>query len=93
MESSGFPDLISFADLNLARIFPHNVALGAGAIASNDPELWTSTIRTFAQEIRDGRRSFALGETATQIAQGRVASDNTVWTAIAAGTRRLLKTA
>ena len=93
MEAVGFPDLLAFADLNLAQIFPHNIALGSGAIASNDPELWTSTIRTFAQEIRDGKRSFALGETATEIAQGRVASDNTVWTAIAAGTRRLLKTA
>ena len=93
MEAVGFPDLLAFADLNLARIFPHNVALGCGAIASGDPELWTSTIRAFAAEIRSGKRSFELGETATQIAQGRVASDNTVWTAIAAGTRRLLKTA
>ena len=88
-----FPALLSFADLNLARIFPHNVALGRWGYCE-----WvilncgSATIRAFAQEIRDGRRSFELGETATQIAQGRVASDNNVWTAIAAGTRRLLKT-
>ena len=93
MESAAFPDLLASADLNLVRIFPHNVALGCGAIASGDPELWISTIRAFAQEVRDGRRSFALGETAAQIATARAASDNTVWTAIAAGTRRLLKTA
>ena len=74
MEAVGFPDLLAFADLNLARIFPHNVALGCGAIASDDPKLWTSTIRAFAQEIRDGKRSFQLGETAMEIAQGRVAS-------------------
>ena len=93
MEASGFPDLLSFADLNLARIFPHNVFLGAGAIASGDPELWVETIRRYAAEIRSGTRSFELGETATQIAEARAASDDTVWRAIAAGTRRLLKTA
>ena len=93
MESSSFPDLLSFAELNLARIFPHNVFLGSGAIASDDPEKWIATIRAFAAEIRNGQRSFELGPTATQIAEERAASDNRVWTAIAAGTRRLLKTA
>ena len=93
MEAVGFPDLLAFADLNLARIFPHNVFLGAGAIASGDPELWVETIRRYAAEIRSGQRSFELGPTATEIATARAASDNTVWTAIAAGTRRLLKTA
>ena len=91
LESSGFPDLLSFADLNLARIFPHNIALGSGAIASGDPELWISTIRAYAAEIRNGTRSFELGPTATEIARDRAASDTNVWTAIAAGTRRLLK--
>ena len=93
MEAAAFADLLSFADLNLARIFPHNIFLGSGALASSDPERWVETIRAFAAEIRDGRRSFELGETATQIAQARAASDTNVWTAIAAGTRRLLKTA
>ena len=93
MESSAFPELLSFADLNLARILPHNLFLGAGALASSDPEKWIATIRAYAAEIRSGQRSFELGATATEIATARAASDNTVWTAIAAGTRRLLKTA
>ena len=50
MESSGFPDFLAYAAIDLVRIFPHNVALGAGAIASGDPELWTSTIRRYAAE-------------------------------------------
>jgi hypothetical protein len=91
MESSGFPDLLSSADLNLVRIFPHNVSMGAGAIASGDPELWVETIRRYAAEVRSGQRGFELGPTATQIAHDRAASDTNVWVAIADGARRLLK--
>ena len=92
-ESSAFPDLLSFAAMDLVRLFPHNRFLGAGAIASSDPEKWVATIRAFAAEIRNGRRCFELGATATEIAKARAASDNNVWVAIAAGARRLLKTA